>query len=373
MSLNPEREIDTSLLEGWRFECVDPCQLCCLCQPELLPGEEEWFLRNHPHNVVEREEPHRHLALRMKRGGGPCVFLEDRRCTIYDHRPGFCRQFPLCIYMGEKLQAELDLSCRGLWSGAGEEVPEIFENLITEKIEVIHSQFREVETAYREFFLNCKEAGVFRKPDELRREFGSFLERMNFAALGNLLTRSTEEEEVELDAIGDTLSVKERKELEEAVVELALQSLSAGDPYSAPVYCDEMGNWNIFFPEGEILSWMTMDEEGKIHTLAEVDPFEVEVSLEVRPPGLLVEYAKILNRRESVLGHAFYLMDLYGYDEYLTNVYAGVMATSILDLWWRVNLLRWVRGRELDHGAVREGIIYYDMDRLGAPVLGVFI
>lgn len=372
MSLKSGLEIDTSLVKGRSFECVDPCQLCCLCQPELLPGEESWFLQNHPDTVVEKAEPHRHLAIRMKGGGGPCVFLENRRCAVYDYRPSFCRQFPVSIYIGEKIQADLDLSCRGVWSESGRQVSEIFENLIARKIEVIRPQFLEVKAAYMEFYRNCQEAGVFREPERLRGEFSSLLERMNFAFLGNLLLQSMEEDELELDSVGETLSPKEKKELEEAMVELALQSLSAENPHSASVYCDEMGNWNIFFPEGEMISWMTMDEEGDIHTLAELDPFEVEVPLEGQPPVLMVDYAKMLNARDSMLGHVYYLMDLYGYDVYLTNVYAGVMATSLLDLWWRVNLLRWVRGRELDNRAVREGIIFYDMDRLGAPVLGVF-
>lgn len=31
---------------------------------------------------------------------GRCPFLEDALCTIYKHRPGFCRQFPTEPFRG---------------------------------------------------------------------------------------------------------------------------------------------------------------------------------------------------------------------------------------------------------------------------------
>ena len=49
------------------------------------------------------------------------------------------------------------------------------------------------------------------------------------------------------------------------------------------------------------------------------------------------------------------------------------MATSALDVLWRAALLSSVYGTKLDAKGIREGIIYYDMDRLDAPTIGSFI
>jgi hypothetical protein len=51
----------------------------------------------------------------------------------------------------------------------------------------------------------------------------------------------------------------------------------------------------------------------------------------------------------------------------------GVLSTSMLDMIWRASLIAHVKGTKLDGDGVREGIIYYDMDRLDGPSIGAFI
>ena len=68
MSSSPGPRVDLSPLEGWKIECLDNCQLCCLCQPELLPQEESWFGENYPDQVEVIHQPHEHMAIRMKKG-----------------------------------------------------------------------------------------------------------------------------------------------------------------------------------------------------------------------------------------------------------------------------------------------------------------
>jgi hypothetical protein len=50
-----------------------------------------------------------------------------------------------------------------------------------------------------------------------------------------------------------------------------------------------------------------------------------------------------------------------------------VLATSALDLLWRTALVCKVTGLRTGMDGVREGIIYYDMDRLDAPTIGAFL
>jgi hypothetical protein len=45
----------------------------------------------------------------------------------------------------------------------------------------------------------------------------------------------------------------------------------------------------------------------------------------------------------------------------------------MLDMIWRASLIAHVNGKKLDGEGVREGIIYYDMDRLDGPSIGAFI
>ena len=80
-----------------------------------------------------------------------------------------------------------------------------------------------------------------------------------------------------------------------------------------------------------------------------------------------------MNRRDSLLGYSYYLIDDYGYDDPLSNVYYGALATSAIDLLWRASLLAYIWGGRLDREGMKEGIIFYDMDRLDAPTIGAFM
>lgn len=46
--------------------------------------------------------------------GGACQFLRELRCTVHDARPAPCREFPVVVHVGTRLQATLVLSCPGL-------------------------------------------------------------------------------------------------------------------------------------------------------------------------------------------------------------------------------------------------------------------
>jgi hypothetical protein len=117
-----------------------------------------------------------------------------------------------------------------------------------------------------------------------------------------------------------------------------------------------------------------MDDDGKISPVRSIDPRKVEL-LQPEGPGreVFVDYLRTLNRRDSMLGYAYYLVDDYGYEDPVANTYYGAMAAAALDLLWRSSLIAHMRGGKLDREGMIEGIIAYDMDRLDAPTIGAFI
>ncbi|MDD1769850.1 MAG: YkgJ family cysteine cluster protein, partial [Methanomassiliicoccales archaeon] len=162
--------LDLSELSGRKFVCLDNCQLCCLCQPELLEDEERFFKRNFPDRVVSRRTPHRHTALAMKQGGGPCIFLDGGRCAVYQQRPHYCRAFPFHIHLSDRAQVELDLSCRGAWGDEGTEATLFALELVEENRERIAKGLEDSHEVYEQFRANCADAGLDHAPSALRKE-----------------------------------------------------------------------------------------------------------------------------------------------------------------------------------------------------------
>jgi Fe-S-cluster containining protein len=372
-----ELPVDLSELEGRKFVCIDPCQLCCLCQPELLEKEVPYFKRNFPERLVVRRSPHKHTALALKNGHGPCTFLDGGRCSVYPNRPHYCRQFPFHVHLSERVQVELDLSCRGVWLDRGEDAVAFGTQLLAENSTALKRGLEDSREVYRVFKANCSEAGIELEPGRLRREFESKLPLMTDPTfLGSILDRSMEEDEMTLSELPDSrvLDAKAAEELQLAAMETGLESLAAEDTFSTPVYCNPQGTWNIFVSQEHELDLYQMDQEGKVARLRGIVPRRVPL---LAPEGegkrLFMEYLATLNRRDSFLGYAYYLIDDYGYDDSLSNVYYGALATSALDLLWRSSLLAYIRGGRLDREGMQEGIIFYDMDRLDAPTIGAFM
>ncbi len=378
MSLYRSRElpIDLSEVEGRRFVCLDNCQLCCLCQPELLEDEEAFFRRNFPARVVTRRTPHKHTALAMKQGGGPCTFLDEKgRCAVYQQRPHYCRSFPFHVYLGDRVQVELDLSCRGVWGDQGEDATVFALKLAEENKDRIAKGLLDSREVYEQFRANCADAGLDPEPSRLRRDLEP---KLSLAAdplyLGRVLDLSLEDEEMRLPERSDAVEQGRMDELRQAAMETALDSLASVDPMSSPVYCDPEGKWKMLMSSDGGLDLYEMEKGGSLRRTQTVDPSEIEL---LAPEGdgvaLFAEYLGILNRRDSMLGHAYYLLDDLGYDDHVQNVYYGSIATAALDLLWRGSLLAHLRKGRLDRAGVMEAIIYYDMDRLDAPTIGAFV
>ena len=101
-----------------KFECLPGCGLCCSYKVALLPGDAERIEGLGYQQAIFAADG------ALQKDSGFCAFLEDdRRCSIYDGRPGLCRSFP--FFLEDDGSIDVDLSCPGV--GQGPEVEPVFE------------------------------------------------------------------------------------------------------------------------------------------------------------------------------------------------------------------------------------------------------
>ncbi len=105
-------EVDVSLLSGFGFSCLPGCGLCCFASPRLDRDDESRLRTAAPRVRVVLEGGERCVAARPD--GGACQFLDHLRCTVHAVRPAPCREFPVSVHIGTRLQATVVLSCPGL-------------------------------------------------------------------------------------------------------------------------------------------------------------------------------------------------------------------------------------------------------------------
>ncbi|MCL2032845.1 MAG: YkgJ family cysteine cluster protein [Methanomassiliicoccaceae archaeon] len=370
-----EIKVDYSELFGKKAECPEGCGLCCLCQPEVLAEERHFFEKDHSKALVKSKGPEPYLALALKKGRGSCVFLNGRKCDVYVNRPTYCRQFPYHIHVGDRVKVELDLSCRGVWTGKGPDAEAEAKDIILKADGRIKRAVKEAGDVYNEFYHNCKEAGVMGDPSEIRASVSRNLDgftRLPF--ISKVMEMTMMEPVMTLEDVKEEQADPE--ELSEAAMEAAMESMATDDPVNAPVYCDEGWNWNIFLADSASgkIDWMVLDEEGDLMKKGSVKASEIKIKpLEPGGEEVLKEYISILNQRDSFLGNVFSLMDATGYEDDMANAYYGCLSTTILDLLWRASMLDHFMETGMGGRGIREAIIFFDMDRLDAPTIGAFV
>ena len=105
-------ELDESLLQGFDFACRPDCGLCCFTSPRVNADEEARLRSAAPDVAIVPQNGERCVAARPE--GGACQFLKDLRCTVHSVRPALCREFPITVHIGTRLQATVILSCPGV-------------------------------------------------------------------------------------------------------------------------------------------------------------------------------------------------------------------------------------------------------------------
>ncbi len=104
--------LDTRLLDGFTFGCRPDCGLCCYAEPRVETAEIEGLLEIVPEAEIRRVGREAFVASRPD--GGACQFLVGNRCRVHARRPHPCREYPLTVHLGRRLQASVVLSCPGV-------------------------------------------------------------------------------------------------------------------------------------------------------------------------------------------------------------------------------------------------------------------
>jgi len=366
--------IDHTELMGKRVTCPPECGLCCLCQPEVLPEERNYFKSNHPKALVKSRYPDEHFALAMKKGRGSCVFLENRRCSVYVNRPTYCRQFPFHFHVSDRIRTELDLSCRGVWYNKGNDAVTEAQDLAVRSAGRLKNALKEATKVYGEFFSNCREAGVYEDRTVLRSSVSANLSNFtDLRYIAKVMDASLEEPSVSLADIVPDEKI-DMDELNAAAREAALGSLQSSDPLNVPVYCDGKWNWNLFMAGMKEIEWSVLNDDGDLEVKGAMDADDISLpQLDAGARNILKDYVSTLNGRDSMMGSVFHTMDSLEYEDDMTNVYYGSLSVAIIDIMWRSSLLDRLMGIGNGADGMREAIIFYDMDRLDAPTIGAFV
>jgi Fe-S-cluster containining protein len=112
MGNDASTDLDLTLLRGFQYACRPECGLCCYAEPRIEAPEEVRLLRIAPKtDLVLHADGH---FLEARPEGGACQFLNRTRCRVWEVRPSPCREFPVSVHLGERLQASLVLTCPGI-------------------------------------------------------------------------------------------------------------------------------------------------------------------------------------------------------------------------------------------------------------------
>ena len=377
-------ELDLSELAGRTYTCMDGCALCCLCQPELLTDEERRF-RQDP--ALGEGVADRHIspdvsgaALRLRGSHGSCWFLKDKRCRIYNDRPHFCRLFPVNVFVGWRIQLNVNLSCRGIGL-PGEDLTALGKGILAAYGDArLGRELTEARNVFSEFVRNTRRAGVSQPFTSLRTAGADLMDELTDpVGISRLLTYaehgSTKQNASSQDIVRHARRTEAEADIEEAAVISGTELFDLPDLSLLPVYVDDDLDWKIFRLVGNEIVGYHLAEDGGTREFCRVDPSAVEL-LPMGPDARKAakDYLSVVNLRDCFMGHAAYLCDMEGYDYSLAQVYTGALASNALDLWWRASFLAGLRGGTgLSVADIKNGVVFFDMDLLDLPTIGAFI
>ncbi|MEM4309099.1 MAG: YkgJ family cysteine cluster protein [Thermoplasmata archaeon] len=352
------------------YKCLEDCAFCCLCEPEVPDEELSVFLSDErlKSQILRKfADGEYKYVIKLKNGHGACSFLAQKRCTIYEQRPLYCRLYPFQRHFSTRLQITANLSCRGLWESSGENLKTVVSAYIPEE-KKIERMIGQLEKRYADVIEGLEADGVYISQSDLQK---LVLEIMP------LFTTKRGLEKILSFADGNELATADPSEIENTEVtadaekyadEMSIEVFSEKDIVNLPVYPAQNLDWLLLKFENGKLRWYKMNEEGLlkaesiiVHT-SKLKPMNEEAK------QLLENYIRLLNERDLTYGNALLLTDFSNNEIPVISNYLGALATSVLELWWRANLF--ADTSTIDAKALREGIIFYDADYLDKPTLG---
>ena len=339
--------LDTELLRGFRFQCRADCGLCCYATPRVEPDERERIARRFPKARFLPEGRGQLLAARPN--GGACQFLERHRCRAHDVRPHPCREFPITVHIGHRLQASMVLSCPGLGlnaleapdgrnnlaapEGLGTELAAIARRLgpsAVRRLEATSRRGRRVERRLRQ-------EGRWDESEEVR------------ARLSHDVPRPGERD----------FPVEDPPSVDEGVERLPLFF----DGRDGPVVLSAgLGGWKA----------IELDPSGVHRVLTTLVPPDRPPELEGAAERLLVGYLRYWLDRDAFL--AAVQLEMLGGSEGSVRDWAKIALREIgAQALARASVRRKIRGREADRltrDDILQGIAATDQDWLDRPTWG---
>ena len=345
---DPLPALDTALLDGFAFTCRPDCGLCCFASPRITPRERDRLRASVAD--VEIDGRGRDLFLASRPDGGACQFLRSARCGVHALRPAPCREFPITVHVGERLQATVVLSCPGLRldrlmqaeTGTRRDGPTGLEpELGSVRARIDASTARRIADARRRrrrIVRGLEARGVFRTEEEVR------------ALLREDLPWPRAEE----------FPVEEPPEPGDGLATLPLYF----DGRPGPVALSRrIGGWGV----------VELSEGGGVAADLGVVPPPVKCpSTDDAAAALLRGYLRYWLERDALLGYTLLATDRDGREDLVETTRAELrrIGAQVLS---RAEVRAKISGRSagvLNAAAVADGIRAYDQDGLDRPTWG---
>lgn len=190
-----------------RFECLPGCARCCGYKVSLLKEDInrlEAAGRSRDEFLDSEREPASGFADCLPKHDGFCVLLDsDKRCSMYAHRPLYCRLYPYIREAYVELQLDVDLSCPGVGRGKRTSDAKLAEIIASDGTASAHARLLE---SGRKAMRTAEQLLTFRGDQESLQELADCVRsaaEKGLAALRELLSAGTQD--VRLDEAGSDL------------------------------------------------------------------------------------------------------------------------------------------------------------------------
>lgn len=374
MALRPE----ASELSGLALDCPGACAYCCLCPPGLLDGEVDGIVSACEDCASalgkDRIGDSEH-AVQVQGGRGACAFLADRRCKVYEARPHFCRQYPVMVYAGWRLQLSAIRSCRGLVkAGASKKarpLMDLFRGEVEAKGEDYYAETLEDTKSCFEDIKDSKE--LYAPPAEVRKAAMRAANAMGDAralckVVGNDIHDEGKARIAALEMFWDDIE----------------SAFTCPEVIDLPVYNRPDRNWEVFrvVGGGEMSAYQLMEDGNLVYNLS-----KPAADLKLRPldseaKGYLKQYLQLAFDRDVFYGRV--ARDAIIAEQPMKELAAEIGASITTDLWWRACMLTTFGAMAHPEKAIaltgplgiksaKEAVIFMDADLLDALALGAII
>lgn len=363
-------EFEASEVADLFLDCPPGCAYCCLCPPGLLEGEAGPILDKcgcqgeclGKDRIGDAEQ-----AAKVHGQGGACIFLEDLRCSVYDSRPHFCRQYPLQVYSGWRLQLSGVRSCRGLTNNGKEHGSSLMDMLKNEISALGEDYFLDTLEETRTSFDELKdETRIYASIEEVQEIAFRVADTVGDAkAMASLLKIDNGKDEQSKEALLDMFWSE------------IGATFSGTDVLELPVYNTPDHTWRVFklVSEAEMSRYQLHPSGTMVHQ--ESQPLG-QLGLKVMDRGGsmgLRSYLTLAFRRDIFYGMVAREALVEGVN--MVDVARSVAARTAVDIWWRAGLLKAFADNEtrdlIGKEDAREAMVFMDADLLDSFALGAII